>query len=370
MEELHLNNVPTLTISEIVSMLSESYVSYIENGIKFKDFPSIMLWGAPGVGKSQSVRQIAKNIQDKTGKEVNVIDVRLLLFNPIDLRGIPTTDKDKQNAIWLKPKIFDMNASEDVINILFLDEISSCTPAVQAAAYQITLDRTIGEHKLPDNCIVIAAGNRMNDKSVVSKMPKALANRLMHIEVEIDIDSWIKWVKENKLNSIVIRFIEDNKKCLMVDNQYNENLAYATPRTWEMVSRILNNVKCSNYSIEPLIAGLVGKDVALELMRYVVVNGDIPKANDIFNGKVEYKELTETQYEVLKNTIINYAEVEKDNIDKIVNSVKFVLNMPYDYAIFILKHYCNLSDEIKAAIESMPEFKEWFKQVQNKNEKI
>ena len=137
-----------------------------------------------------------------------------------------------------------------------------------------------------------------------------------------------------------------------------------------MVSKILNNVKCSNYSIEPLIAGLVGKDVALELMRYVVVNGDIPKANDIFNGKVEYKELTEIQYEVLKNTIINYAEVEKDNIDKIVNSVKFVLNMPYDYALFILKHYCNLSDEIKEAIEAMPEFKVWFKQVQNKNEKV
>ena len=52
MEELHLNNVPTLTISEIVSILSDSYISYIENGIKFKDFPSIMLWGALGVGKS------------------------------------------------------------------------------------------------------------------------------------------------------------------------------------------------------------------------------------------------------------------------------------------------------------------------------
>lgn len=370
MQNLHLNNVPTLTISEVIKMLSESYISYIENGIKFSEFPSIMLWGAPGVGKSQSVRQIAKNIQDKTGKEVNIVDVRLLLFNPIDLRGIPTTDKNKENAIWLKPKIFDMNTSDDVINILFLDEISSCTPAVQAAAYQITLDRTIGEHKLPDNCIVIAAGNRMNDKSVVSKMPKALANRLMHIEIEIDVDPWIKWAKTNNLNEIVIKFISDNKKCLMMDHQYNENLAYASPRTWEMVSKVLNNTKCLSYSIEPLVAGLVGQDMALEFMRYVVVNGDIPSVVDIFNGKGEYKSLTETQNEVLKNVIINYAKIEKDNIDKIVNSVKFVLNMPYDYALFILKHYCNLSDEIKEAIEAMPEFKAWFKQVQSKNEKV
>ena len=210
MENVTLNNVPTLNISEIVNTLSESYISYIENGIKFSEFPSVMLWGAPGVGKSQSVREIAKNIKAKTGKITNVIDVRLLLFNPIDLRGIPTTDKEKQNAIWLKPKIFEMDGSEDTINILFLDEISSCTPAVQASAYQITLDRTIGEHKLPDNCIVIAAGNRMNDKSVVSKMPKALANRLMHIEVEIDIDSWLEWAKENKLNEKVYGITEFN----------------------------------------------------------------------------------------------------------------------------------------------------------------
>ena len=225
MENIHLNNVPTLNISEIVKILSETYISFIENRIDFKEFPSIMLWGAPGVGKSQSVREIAKIIEDRTDKKVNIVDVRLLLFNPIDLRGIPTTDKSKENAIWLKPKIFDMDESDKVVNILFLDEISSCTPAVQAAAYQITLDRTIGEHKLPDNCIVIAAGNRLNDKSVVSKMPKALANRLMHIEVEIDVDSWLKWAKENNINDIVIKFISNNKQYLMTDNSYNDNLA-------------------------------------------------------------------------------------------------------------------------------------------------
>ena len=370
MENMHLNNIPLLNISEVIKMLSESYISYIENGVKINEFPSIMLWGAPGVGKSQSVRQIAKNIKDTTGKIVNIVDVRLLLFSPIDLRGIPTADKNKVNAIWLKPKIFEMDDADSAINILFLDEISSCTPAVQAAAYQITLDRTIGEHKLPDNCIVIAAGNRMNDRSVVSKMPKALANRLMHIEVEIDVDSWLKWAKTNNLNEIVIKFISDNKKCLMMDHQYNENLAYASPRTWEMVSKVLNNTKNLSYSIEPLIAGLVGQDMALEFMRYVVVNGDIPRVVDIFNGKGEYKSLTETQNEVLKNIIINYAKIEKDNVEKIINSVRFIIKMPYDYALFILKHYCNLSDEIKEAIEAMPEFKAWFKQVQSKNEKV
>lgn len=172
--------------------------------------PSVMLWGPPGVGKSQAVREIARrNETDTSKKKVNVTDVRLLLFNPIDLRGIPTANADKTLAVWLKPQIFQMNPDDSVVNILFLDEISAASQSVQAAAYQITLDRVIGEHKLPDNCIVIAAGNRTTDKSVAYKMPKALANRLMHIEI---VDSFSSWKKvgckvRNKFEGCRIPFI-------------------------------------------------------------------------------------------------------------------------------------------------------------------
>ena len=149
-----------------------------------------MLWGPPGVGKSQGVREIAYEIEKRTGREVRITDVRLLLFNPVDLRGIPTANEDKTLAIWLKPQIFQMDASEEVVNILFLDEITAAPTSVQAAAYQITLDRTVGEHKLPANCIVIAAGNRVTDRSVSYNMPKALANRLCHFEIKEDPNAW------------------------------------------------------------------------------------------------------------------------------------------------------------------------------------
>ena len=102
-----------------------------------------MLWGPPGIGKSQGVREIADNIKAKTGKKVHITDVRLLLFNPVDLRGIPTANADKTLAVWLRPQIFQMDAGDDTINILLLDEISAAPQSVQAAAYQITLDRTI-----------------------------------------------------------------------------------------------------------------------------------------------------------------------------------------------------------------------------------
>ena len=186
-------NMPILSVERTVKQLSRAYCAVVKHGVSPKALPSVMLWGPPGVGKSQAVRQIARDIERETGKSVHVTDVRLLLFNPIDLRGIPTANADKTLAIWLRPQIFQMSDSSDVVNILFLDEISAAPQSVQAAAYQITLDRVVGEHKLPDNCIVIAAGNRVTDKSVAFKMPKALANRLLHIEVEGSFDSWFHW---------------------------------------------------------------------------------------------------------------------------------------------------------------------------------
>ena len=243
MSELGLNNVPEMSVGKVVNTLAYSYCSLINNKVPVKVFPSVMLWGAPGVGKSQAVRQIAREIENSTGKKTVVTDVRLLLFNPIDLRGIPTSNADKTLAVWLKPQIFQMDESEDVVNILFLDEISAAPQSVQAAAYQITLDRVVGEHKLPENCIVIAAGNRVTDKSVVYKMPRALANRFLHINVEGNFMSWKRWAVSAGINSMVTGFLSFRQDYL---NKFcgSDDLAFATPRSWEMVSNVLNYVCC------------------------------------------------------------------------------------------------------------------------------
>ncbi len=137
-------NVPEMGVEKMVKSLSGMYVGAIRAGVSFGDLPSVMLWGPPGVGKSQGVRQVARAISDATGKRVDVTDVRLLLYNPIDLRGLPVANEDKTLAVWLRPKVFDMDPSEDVVNVLLLDEISAAPPSVQAAAYQITHDHTCG----------------------------------------------------------------------------------------------------------------------------------------------------------------------------------------------------------------------------------
>lgn len=357
--KIHLSNMSSMSISDVVDTLSECYVSLIDNNVAFKDFPSVMLWGAPGLGKSQGIREIAVNIEKKTKKKVNITDVRLLLFNPVDLRGIPTANKDKTLAVWLKPKVFNMDESKKVVNILFLDEISAAPSSVQAAAYQITLDRMIGEHALPDNCIVIVAGNRMMDRSVVSKMPKALANRLLHIEVDVNVDDWVKWAGKNKINKYIIKFIQDNPNYLMKYDTQNEELSFATPRTWEMASKLLDNINTKKIDIEPLLSGLIGKDIAIELISYIKVGGDIPSVKDIFEGKVLYKELTNDQINLVKNNIINYARKNSDDIKSIIKSLEYVLKMPKDYGMLIIKSYFNISSKIEVEIKCDQRYKKW-----------
>lgn len=263
-KDIKLSNIPQMNVGKMTELLADSYSTLINNNEPIRTMPSVMMWGPPGVGKSQAVRQIAKEIEARTNKKTVVTDVRLLLFNPIDLRGIPTANADKTLAIWLKPQIFQMDTNEDIVNILFLDEISAAPQSVQAAAYQITLDRVVGEHKLPDNCIVIAAGNRVTDKSVAFKMPKALANRLLHIEVEGNFDSWKEWAIKSGVNYKVIGFLSFRRNYLMNFDAKTEDLAFSTPRSWEMVSNILNNINSNVAEMYQLIAGLVGTGIAIE----------------------------------------------------------------------------------------------------------
>ena len=248
-------NMPVLSVEKATDILTDTYLPVIKKGISPKVLPSVMLWGPPGVGKSQAIRQIAKNIEGRTDKKTKITDVRLLLFNPIDLRGIPTSNADKTLAVWLKPQIFQMDPGEDVVNILFLDEISAAPQSVQAAAYQITLDRVVGEHKLPENCIVIAAGNRTTDKSVAFKMPKALANRLLHIEVEGSFKAWKQWAIRSGIHPKVLGFLTFRQNYLMKFDAATEELAFATPRSWEMVSNLLNYVSDNVDKMFPMISG-------------------------------------------------------------------------------------------------------------------
>ncbi len=359
MSEIQLSSVPSMSIDKVIDSLSNAYTQIISNNLPIKTMPSVMLWGAPGIGKSQAIRQIASKIEKNTNKKVCVTDVRLLLFNPIDLRGIPTSNVEKTFAVWLKPKIFDMDDNNNIINILFLDEISAAPPSVQAAAYQITLDRVIGEHKLPDNCIVFAAGNRTTDKSVAYKMPKALANRLLHIEIEENFLSWKKWAIQHNINNKVIGFLSFQEKHLMGFDPTNEDLAFPTPRSWEMVSNILNTVNDDVDKMYSLIAGLIGTGVAIEFKTWTKVYKNLPSIEAIFDGKMPpIPKNTDTLY-ALTSSMVVYAKKHKDNLEKIGNSIAYANKMPADFSVVLLRDYMYIEDNYKQKLMKIPEFLKW-----------
>lgn len=352
-------NIPQMNINRLIDELTPAYCNIINAGLPIRLFPSVMLWGPPGVGKSQAVRQLGKAIEKNTGKKTHVTDVRLLLFNPIDLRGIPTANEDKTLAIWLKPQIFQMDASDDVVNILFLDEISAAPQSVQAAAYQITLDRVVGEHKLPENCIVIAAGNRTTDKSVAFKMPKALANRLMHIEVEDNFNSWKEWAIRSGINDKVVGFLSFRRQHLMTFDATNDDLAFATPRAWEMVSNILNYVNSDVDKTYHLIAGVIGTGLAIEIRTWAKVYDDLPNIEDIFNGRqAKVPTGTDAMY-ALCAAMTAYARDHKDDTRRIANSVRYAAHMPPDFSTVLFKDYMYIEPDYKAKLLRIPEFSNW-----------
>ena len=347
--------MPTMTVTKMTQQLSKAYVSLINAKKPLRSFPSVMLWGPPGVGKSQGVRQIAKGIEARTGKTVAITDVRLLLFNPVDLRGIPTANADKTLAIWLKPKIFQMDDSEAVINILFLDEISAAPQSVQAAAYQITLDRMVGEHKLPDNCIVIAAGNRVTDKSVAYNMPKALANRLCHIEIGIDGNSWHDWAIRYGIHPYIVGYLEYNPVALMKFDPSGTELAFPTPRSWEMVSNILNDVSDDLNATSTLVAGCIGRATTSSLRTWCELYKEIPSARDIFQGKTVDTPKPDEIRIALRSELVAYAREHPDR-EGIYNSIEYACKLAWSFRGDLLHDYY-LIPQVRPLLEENPVFR-------------
>lgn len=359
MSDVKISNVPSMNVNRIIDTLGSAYCKIIAQQLPLKILPAVMLWGPPGVGKSQAIRQLANEIHAQTGKKVVVTDVRLLLFNPIDLRGIPTANAEKTLAIWLKPQIFQMDNSEDVVNILFLDELSAAPQSVQAAAYQITLDRMVGEHKLPENCIVIAAGNRTTDKSVAFKMPKALANRLMHIEVDGSFNAWKTWAIRNGIHPKVIGFLSFRQNYLMKFDGASEELAFATPRSWEMVSNILNFVDSDLSKVHHLIAGLVGMGIAVEFRTWEKIYAELPGIEDIFDGKMPPVPTGTDALYALSSAMTAYAKEHKNEISRIANSIVYAEKFPPDFSAMLLKDYLYIDKGYKEKLMTIPVFVRW-----------
>lgn len=215
----------------------------------------VFLWGPPGVGKSSIVRAIAAK------KKLDLLDVRASLLDPTDLRGIPVVNDGK--AVWCPPSF--LPSAPDSKGILFFDELNAAPPLVQASLYQLTLDRRVGEYRLPDGWRIIAAGNRVQDASIVFRMPAALANRFIHLDFEVDVDDWRSWAVMNDIHPFVTGFISLRRELLL--DMRNTDRAFPTPRSWEMLSTALKQLGEPKDAADVMV-GVVGEGAAMEFLGY------------------------------------------------------------------------------------------------------
>jgi MoxR-like ATPase len=223
------------------------------------------LWGGPGIGKSSIVKQTAKQLG------LELIDVRLPQLEPTDLRGIPVPNHSTRKADNYYPEWLPKDGS----GILFLDEMEKALVSVKNAALQLVLDRAIGDYTLPEGWSIVAAGNREDDGAFSQQLGTALANRLIHLNIEPDYNTWLIWAKQNNIQEGIMGYLAfrpDHLYKLDVDATMN---AFPSPRSWEMLNTMLDGIDTieeQNELLEATVGNVVGKEYRVWLKVYKNVN--------------------------------------------------------------------------------------------------
>ncbi len=249
-----------VTGAQLETMLGLQLDALERNPSLAKVLPPLMVWGAPGLGKSSILRQAAER------RGIGFIDVRLAQREPVDIRGLPVPDKD--GVKWLVSSDWPRDPASR--GIILFDEITAADRSLQVAAYEFILDRRLGElYRVPDGWYVCAAGNRTEDRAVAATMSSALANRFLHVELGGDVESWIAWAGRAGILPVVTGFVRFRPDALFRQEGENLERGWPTPRAWERVSRMLGAMAAEDEAlVRAMVYGLVGNRAGVEFMEF------------------------------------------------------------------------------------------------------
>ncbi len=297
----------------------------------------VFVWGSPGVGKSDVVRQVAES------KQVALQDVRALLLDPVDLRGLPFLSPDKQ-AKWATPDFLPREGE----GILFLDELNSATAMVQASCYQLVLDRKLGEYTLPDGWAIVAAGNRESDRGVTTRMPTPLRNRFTHLQFEVDMQEWCEWGIRASIRPEVIAFVRFRPDLLSVfDRDAN---AFPSPRSWAFVSKILNATPAPTIEHE-LIAGTVGDGTATEFSAFLATYRNLPNIDAILLHPDQEPVPNNAAAQFAVSTALSHCATDT-NFDRVC---RYLQRMPTEFGVLCVRD----ASLRQPAVRHTPAYTKW-----------
>src|SRR5258708_3237741 len=297
----------------------------------------VFVWGGPGIGKSAVIRELAEALK------VTLQDVRALLLDPVDLRGLPFLRSDGRSK-WATPDFLP----KDGEGILFLDELNAASAMVQAACYQLVLDRKLGEYTLPEGWAIIAAGNREADRAVTTRMPTPLRNRFTHVNFEVDVQEWCEWAIQADICAEVIAFIRFKPDLLSAfDRDAN---AFPSPRSWEFVSRILKSAPSREIEHE-LFAGTIGDGAATDFSAFLRTFRDLPNIDAILLNphREPVPDNAAAQYAVA-SALAHYSS--ETNFDRVCT---YLERMPTEFSVLCVRD----ASLKQPAVRNTPGYTKW-----------
>ena len=349
-----------VTSVELENLLKMQVQALGENPSLAHALPPLMVWGAPGLGKSSVLRQVAEELG------IGFIDVRLAQREPVDVRGLPVPGED--GVKWLVASEWPRDPNSR--GIILFDELTAADRSLQVAAYEFILDRRLGElYSVPDGWYICAAGNRAQDRAVATTMSSALANRFLHVEIEEDVESWIAWATAHEVHPSVTGFIRYRPRCLF--NQEGENLerGWPSPRSWERVSHMVKMFGDNNVGLlRKVIYGLVGNRAGVEFLEFFKLNAtfddvlammtdpsspvEIPKAADWL-----YSFCSAVAYLLWKGKT---AEEQRARLD---GFFRISMMLSADFATMLMMDVMTSSGKVDASrvglVRNHPQYKAW-----------
>jgi len=274
-----------------------------------------MIWGGPGIGKSDIPNQVAAQLN------MNIIDFRANLFDPVDVRGIPYLTQENADAAkytaWAVPDVFPIAERDGDRGILFIDELPTAPPATQNAFLQLLLNRQIGDYKLPVGWAILCAGNRLTDSAAVYQMPSPVRNRLAHYELDPILEDWVAWAHQNSIDTDIISFIQYRPGLLSDFNP--DEYAFPTPRAWSMVSKKLTKSNINEDRMFFSVSALVGDGAAGEFVAFKQIASSLPDIDAIIKDPSKYKrdDNPALLYALANAVAARAAETTMENIMKL-----------------------------------------------------
>lgn len=290
-----------------------------------------MLWGPPGVGKSATIRQAAQ----AAGRPL--VDVRAVLLDPVDLRGLPTVQNGR--AHWAPPAFLPADPGSRAV--LFLDELPQAAPLVQSACLSLLIDRRIGEYELPAGVAIIAAGNRTEDKAGAHRVITPILNRCVHLDMEVSADDWQAWAASAGVHPLVRAFINFRPALLSQPVPTDGSRAWPTPRAWECVSDTLS----ATGPAHDVLSGIIGSAHAAEFVSFVELAQQLP-APAVLMADPANAPVPSGQPSILYALAGALVEHVRANAKDAGALATYAARLPAEFAVLVMRDACSVCPAI------------------------